>query len=79
MAERIDLAHFRPAEWERAAAMTGTDPRISQALCHRPEFSLPQVVAGTPKLLHRWDTSAQPYGEALLPAAVTTSMPCLRR
>ncbi|MEU4849520.1 tetratricopeptide repeat protein [Streptomyces gilvosporeus] len=71
MAQRFNLAAFRPAEWERAAAAAATDPRIAHALRHKGDFSLPQALAGVPELLHRWTTADQPYGKALLMAAVT--------
>ncbi|MCX3058329.1 tetratricopeptide repeat protein [Streptomyces beihaiensis] len=71
MAQRFDLAAFRPGEWERAAAVAAADPRIAHALRHKGDFSLPQVLAGVPELLHRWNTADQPYGKAILTAAVT--------
>ncbi|WP_329466629.1 tetratricopeptide repeat protein [Streptomyces sp. NBC_01431] len=71
MAQRIGLAAFRPAEWERAAAAAVTDPRIAHALRGKGDFSLPQALAGAPELLHRWTTADQPYGKALLTAAVS--------
>ena len=71
LARLFDFTAFSAAEWERAGSVAGSDPRLARALTHRRDFSLPQALAGVPELLHRWAATDQPYGKALLTAAVT--------
>lgn len=67
---RIDLQpSFTAAEQDRARAVADRDPRIAEALAHGR--NLPETLAAAPDLIRRWIHAADPYGAAVITAAVT--------
>jgi len=73
--EVLGLAHvidvpdnFSVAERRGAAAVT-SDPRIGIAL-ENPDAGFTQVLAGGPELVRWWENAADPYGKAVITAAL---------
>jgi TPR repeat protein/transcriptional regulator with XRE-family HTH domain len=69
MARVIRLGEFTRGERDRAATLAGEDPRLEVAL-QDPNFGPTQVLAGAPQLMDRWEHATDPYGKALMTAAI---------
>lgn len=73
--ERLDVpSSFSDASDEERACLSrlaGTDPRLADALrtCG-PELNVTQVLAGGPKLLHRYEHDLDPLSQAVITAAL---------
>jgi hypothetical protein len=72
LADRKDLrSAFTPGERRRAEELAPADPRIAEALRQAGSPNLPETLAAVPGLISRWLTAADPYGAAVITAAVT--------
>jgi TPR repeat protein len=72
LADRKDLpAGLTRAEQSRAEGLASRDPRIAEALTHADTATLFETLAAAPDLISRWLTAADPYGGAVITAAVT--------
>lgn len=72
LADRRDLqADFSPAEQHRAASLSHRDPRIAEALADPDNPNLAEALAAGPQLISRWLMPANPYGAAVITAAIT--------
>lgn len=60
---------FSKAERQRARHLAGQDPRLAVAL-DDPDFGPTQVLAAAPQLVDHWEHASDPYGKALLTAAI---------
>ncbi|MBM9507836.1 tetratricopeptide repeat protein [Actinacidiphila acididurans] len=68
----FSLPAFTEPEWERARELAGRDPRLAHAAANsRTGLGLTQILSAAPELLLRWEQADDPYGKALLSAAVT--------
>ncbi|WP_147252464.1 hypothetical protein [Micromonospora endolithica] len=74
--ELLDLAHvidvapaFSGAERRRAQELADIDGRIGEAL-DNTDAGVTQVLAAGPELLRWWEQAANPYGQAVISAAV---------
>ncbi len=74
--ELLDLAHvidvspaFSGVERRRAHKLAGKDARIWEAL-DNTDAGVTQVLAAGPELLRRWEQATNPYGQAVITAAV---------
>jgi hypothetical protein len=56
-------------ERRRAETLAVTDPRIQIALTST-DYGMTQVLAAAPDLVRRWEHAADPYGKAVLTAAI---------
>ncbi|MET7381487.1 tetratricopeptide repeat protein [Streptomyces sp. NPDC005526] len=66
------VSGFSGAEWERAAELARRDPRLALATTHRESgMGMTQILSAAPELIHRWEQADNPYGKAVLTAAVT--------
>ncbi|WP_369248161.1 tetratricopeptide repeat protein [Streptomyces sp. R41] len=70
LARRFSLGKWSNQEWERAAELTSVDPRIGQVLRHRGQTGLAQMLSAVPELVHRWEQADNPFGQAVITAAV---------
>jgi TPR repeat protein len=71
IAQRKDLLPgFSAAELERAGALAARDPRIAEALTESVSSNLTETLAAAPDLISRWLNAADPYGGAVITAAV---------
>jgi tetratricopeptide (TPR) repeat protein len=75
LAHKIQIGRFSAVERQRARDLASLDPRIEAAL-EDPDYSLPQVLAAAPDLVRRWMHSSNPYGAALITAAL--GLRCIR-
>ncbi len=72
IAERKDLlARFSAAELGRATRLAARDPRIAEALAESGTWNLTETLAAAPDLINRWQNASDPYGAAVITAAVT--------
>ncbi len=75
LARRFDLTGFSTAEWNRARESADADPRLEAAVTYAGKsadgLGLPQILAAAPELIRRWEQADNPYGKAVLTAAVT--------
>jgi hypothetical protein len=62
------LGGFSPDERRRGEALAG-DPRIRIAL-DTPDAGFTQVLAAGPELVRRWEQASDPYGKAVITAAL---------
>jgi len=70
LAEVIDVPDtLSPAERRRAETLTGTDPRIRTAI-DSPDYGFTQVLAAGPELVRWWEQAPDPYGKAVITAAL---------
>ena len=70
----FSMSVFSGGEWDRADELRARDPRLAQALAHRDSgLGMTQILAATPELIHRWEQADNPYGKAVLTAAVTAA------
>lgn len=66
------VSGFSGAEWERTAELARRDPRLALAAAHRESrMGMTQILSAAPELIHRWEQADNPYGKAVLTAAVT--------
>jgi Flp pilus assembly protein TadD len=66
------LRGFTPGEWDRADDLAARDPRLREAAHHRDSgLTLTQILSAAPELIHRWEQADNPYGQAVITAAVT--------
>ncbi|MFF3575886.1 tetratricopeptide repeat protein, partial [Streptomyces mirabilis] len=70
LARRFPLGKWSDSEWDRAEELTSVDPRIRQVLPHRGQAGLAQMLSAAPELIHRWEHADNPFGQALVTAAV---------
>jgi len=71
LADRKDLSgDFTPNEYERARALAARDPRIDEVIQHKGNAQLTAMLAAAPDLIRRWVVATNPYGAAVLSAAV---------
>jgi len=71
IAHRKDLLPgFSGAELDRAHSLARRDPRIDQAMSETASANLPEILAAAPDLISRWLNAADPYGAAVISAAV---------
>jgi hypothetical protein len=71
LATRFDLtSDFSRHEQERARALAHHDPRLAEAT-HLNDPHIAQTLAAAPELIRRWRNPANPYGAAVITAAVT--------
>ncbi|MCG5444428.1 tetratricopeptide repeat protein [Micromonospora sp. NIE79] len=71
MAEQIDMVPlFSEAEWDRAVALSGGDPRLAEAVEHGKGRALPATLASARELIRRWRHGGDAYGQAVISAAV---------
>ncbi|GAA0458878.1 hypothetical protein [Streptomyces olivaceiscleroticus] len=64
---------FGDDDRHRVESAAGTDPRLCEAFRQqqqRSDMSLTQTLAATPELIQRWEQANDPYGKAVLTAAV---------
>ena len=70
LAHVFDLgAQLSAAEHDRALEVAETDPRIADAL-RSSDYPMTAVLAAAPELIRRWENAPDPYGEALITAAI---------
>ncbi|SEG68009.1 hypothetical protein SAMN05216223_10851 [Actinacidiphila yanglinensis] len=68
----FSLVDFTEPEWERARELAGHDPRLAHASAHGVTgLGLTQILSAAPELILRWEQADNPYGKAVLTAAVT--------
>jgi len=71
LAQRKDLLPgFSAAELDRADSLAARDPRIAEALAESASHNLAETLAAAPDLISRWLNAADPYGAAVITAAV---------
>ena len=71
IAQRKDLMPgFSRDELERARSLAIRDPRIAEAMDETASANLPEILAAAPDLISRWLNGADPYGAAVITAAV---------
>ena len=71
LAQRKDvLPSFSESERHRAEILSVRDPRIAEALGNTPSHGISEALAAAPALIKRWLTAADPYGAAVITAAV---------
>ena len=71
LADRKDLlANFTADEYQRARVLAKRDPRIDEVVRHGDHGQLAAMLAAAPELVRRWVTATNPYGAAILSAAV---------
>ncbi|MFD6564276.1 tetratricopeptide repeat protein, partial [Micromonospora profundi] len=71
MAEQIDVVPvFSEAEWDRAVALSGGDPRLAEAVQHEQGRALPATLASARELIRRWRHGGDAYGQAVISAGV---------
>ena len=71
LAQRKDLLPgFSRAELDRAASLAARDPRIAEAVSETGSWNLTETLAAAPDLISRWVNAADPYGAAVITAAV---------
>ncbi|MGW1758971.1 hypothetical protein [Streptomyces mirabilis] len=70
LARRFSLGHWSDREWQRAEELMSVDPRIAEAARHRGKTGLAQTLAAAPELIHRWEQADDPFGQAVITAAV---------
>ncbi|WP_435228487.1 tetratricopeptide repeat protein [Streptomyces sp. Tue6028] len=70
LARRFSLGRWSDQEWERAEELTSVDPRIEQASRLRGRAGLAQMLSAAPELIHRWEHADNPFGQAVITAAV---------
>jgi TPR repeat protein len=59
-------------EWERARELAARDPRLAHATANSQSgLGLTQILSAAPELILRWEQADNPYGKALISAAVT--------
>jgi hypothetical protein len=71
LARRFTLGAMSEGEWARAEELSSTDPRIAQATNHRRDGELTQLLSAARELIHRWEHADDPFGKAVVNAAVT--------
>jgi TPR repeat protein len=64
------LPSFTRAELDRAASLAPRDPRIAEAVSETENWNLTETLAAAPDLVSRWVNAADPYGAAVITAAV---------
>ncbi|MEV5206319.1 tetratricopeptide repeat protein [Micromonospora sp. NPDC053740] len=73
MAEQIDVVPvFSDAEWDRAVALSGGDPRLAEAVQREQGRALPATLASARELIRRWRHGGDAYGQAVISAGVDT-------
>ena len=71
LAERMDLLPgFSRAELDRSISLATRDPRIAEAVSERGNWNPTETLAAAPGLISRWLNAADPYGAAVITAAV---------
>ena len=71
LAQRKDLLPgFSRAELGRAGSLAARDPRLAEAVHENASLNLPEALAAAPDLISRWLNAADPYGAAVITAAV---------
>jgi TPR repeat protein len=71
LADRKDLAaNFTSDEYQRARVLAERDPRLHEVVQNGDHGQLAAILAAAPELVRRWVTAANPYGAAILTAAV---------
>jgi TPR repeat protein len=71
LAQRKDLLPgFTEAELGRASSLAARDPRIAEALTEAAPPNLAETLAAAPDLISRWLNAADPFGAAVITAAV---------
>jgi TPR repeat protein len=71
LAQRKDLLpRFSRAELNRAASLATRDPRIAEAMSDMRSWNLTETLAAAPDLISRWLNASDPYGAAVITAAV---------
>lgn len=71
LADRKDLvANFTPDEYQRARVLAERDPRLHEVVQNEDNGQLAAMLAAAPELVRRWVTATNPYGAAILSAAV---------
>ncbi|MGW1268321.1 SEL1-like repeat protein [Streptomyces sp. NPDC002491] len=70
LARRFSIGTWSDQEWARAEELASIDPRIGQASRHRGQTGLAQILSAAPELIHRWEQADNPFGQALITAAV---------
>ncbi|WP_150494255.1 tetratricopeptide repeat protein [Streptomyces kanamyceticus] len=70
LARRFRLVSWSQKERERAEVLAASDPRIAQAARHHGPTGLTQVLSAAPELIYRWELGDNPYGQAVITAAV---------
>ncbi|MBG7704689.1 sel1 repeat family protein [Streptomyces sp. MC1] len=68
----FSLPAFTQPEWERARELASHDPRLAHATANTATgLDLTQILSAAPELILRWEQADNPYGKALISAAVT--------
>ena len=70
LARRFSLGAMSEGEWARAEELSPADPRIAQASRHRGHAELTQLLSAAPELVQRWEQGDDPFGKAVISAAV---------
>lgn len=71
LADRKDLlANFTADEYQRARVVAERDPRIDEVVRDGDHGQLTAMLAAAPELVRRWVTATNPFGAAILSAAV---------
>ncbi|MFD4653806.1 tetratricopeptide repeat protein [Streptomyces sp. NPDC058441] len=70
LARRFSLGRWTDQEWGRAEELTSVDPRIGQVMRHRGQSGLAQMLSAAPELIQRWEQADNPFGQAVVTAAV---------
>ncbi len=74
-ATRFDLiSEFSLEEQDRARILSEHDPRLTEALRGTAAANFTQTLAAAPELIRRWSNPANPYGAAVITAAVVTRL-----
>ncbi len=72
LATTFALDDFSEAEWNRAVALSAEDPRLRIVVEHRADAqTATELLACQPELINRWHHGGNPYGCAVVTAAVT--------
>lgn len=67
LARRINV-DWSEQEWDRAEDLASLDPRLEQAVRHRGNGGLTQLLAAAPELINRWGQADNSFGKAVVTA-----------
>ncbi|MFF3916619.1 hypothetical protein ACFYZB_24650, partial [Streptomyces sp. NPDC001852] len=70
LARQFTISEFSPSEQARARDLADADPRLAEALAQKEGARLTEALAAAPELIHRWEQAADPFGAAVVSAAV---------
>jgi hypothetical protein len=71
IAVKVDVPdRFDDLDLKTAQALAVKDPRLAVALATQRESGMTQVLAGGPDLIDRWHNASNPYGKAVITAAI---------